>query len=270
MNNAGNSQNRVRATSQHTGAIAQHTTNCRLCLQAGDLCESHIVPECFFDQLYDKTHRYYALSNIEGKRIRLLQKGVREKLLCRRCEQQLSTYEHHARSVFYGGTEISVEELGNDFRVGQIDYRKFKLLLISLLWRLGITSLEYFRGVDLGPKHREKLRQMLLSGNPGEPWEYGCAITGLLHEGKAFPELISPPAWGKVAGHRVYTMAIGGFIFAFVVSSHKADGLVEGFLQRDGQLLISRREFTQIPFLMHLGAEVVAARKGRPLPGTKA
>ncbi len=37
------------------------------------------------------------------------------------------------------------------------------------------SPLPIFRFVDLGRKHDERLREMLLTGDPGEPWEYGCS-----------------------------------------------------------------------------------------------
>ncbi len=247
---------------------AAEEARCRLCLQTAVLCDSHIVPEFFFDNLYDKKHRYYALSSIRGKPIQLLQKGLREELLCKSCEIQLSRYEHHARSVLYGGKEIGCEDLGNAIRVVGIDYRKFKLFQVSLLWRLSLTKLEHFRGVSLGQYHQERLRQMLVAENPGEPWEYGCAIIGILHGGNVFKELITQPASGKIEGHHVYAIAIGGFGFAFFVSSHKPDFIGDGFIQRDGQLYTLRREIAEIPYLMQLGSEVSGATQGRWIPGT--
>jgi len=44
---------------------------------------------------------------------------------------------------------------------------------------------------------------------------------------------------------------------------------MEGFLQKDGKIVIDRRQFKDIPFLMQLGSEVASARKGKPLPGIK-
>src|ERR1017187_4523881 len=260
---------KVPYTSTLNGVNINQHSQCRLCLREADLCNSHVVPEFFFAQLYDETHRYYAVTNTKGEQIRLLQKGMREKLLCLNCENQFSGYEHHARSVLYGGTEVACEELGQGFRVHGIEYGLFKLFLMSLLWRLAITSLRFWRVLDLGEHHQERLRAMLLSGNPGEPWQYGCTVIGLLHEGKPFKDLISSPAWGKVQGHRVYALAVGGFLFSFFVSSHKPDFVEEAFLQKSGSRLVMRQEFTNIPFLVEMGTEVAIATRGRQFPGQK-
>jgi len=231
------------------------------------LCNSHVIPEFFFSHLYDETHRYYAISNAEGQSTLLLQKGVREQLLCKDCESQFSSYEGHAKCALYDGTGIKVEDLGSGFRLSGIDYLKFKLFLMSLLWRLGITTLPYFRGVSLGQRHQERLRTMLASGNAGEPWEYGCIITRLEHEGALFRDLISPPIWNKIEGHRVYRLAIAGFLFAYFVSNHEADLVAEGFLQKSGEIVVPREEVTDVQFLMEMGVEVAKVKRGKSLPG---
>jgi hypothetical protein len=247
----------------------KQVSECRLCLRKAELCNSHVIPEFFFNQLYDETHRYYAVTSAKGEQIRLLQKGMREKLLCPDCENQFSSYEHHARGVLYGGTEIAAEELGQGFCVHDIDYRRFKLFLMSLLWRLAITSLPMWRVLDLGARHQERLRVMLFSENPGEPWQYGCTVIGLLHEGQPFKDLISSCARGRTQGHRIYGLAVGGFLFSFFVSSHKPSFVEKAFLQKNGNLLVLRQEFTNIPFLVEMGTEVAIATRGRRFPGQK-
>jgi hypothetical protein len=245
------------------------TSECRLCLQHAELCDSHILPEFFFARVYDEKHRFYGLSSVKERAVRLFQKGMREKLLCRDCEGKLSVFEQHARSVLYGGIPITWEDRGPYVVIGDIDYKKLKLFLISLLWRLDVTTLPHFRGRPLPQQHRERLRLMLAKEDPGEPWEYGCTVTVVQHEGKPIEALITPLFSGRHQGHWVHTIAAGGFIFAFVVSSHKAVFAELGFLQRNGTLRILHKEITRIPFLAKFATEIVAANKGKQLPGTK-
>src|SRR5258708_489139 len=125
------------------------TSECRLCLQKKELCDSHIVPEFFFARVYDEKHRFYGLSSVQERGIRLFQKGMREKLLCKDCEVKFSVFEHHARGVLYGGAGILIKDFGRYMVVGDIDYKKLKLFLMSLLWRLDVTTLPYFKGTPL-------------------------------------------------------------------------------------------------------------------------
>lgn len=78
---------------------------CRLCQKDKPLQNSHVVPEFFYKPSYDKKHRIYA--RISGKLAHMppLQKGLREPLLCRDCEQKLSPYEKYNREILYGGVD---------------------------------------------------------------------------------------------------------------------------------------------------------------------
>jgi hypothetical protein len=244
---------------------------CQLCLKPAILCESHVISEFFFSNLYDEKHRYYALCSIRGERIELLQKGLRQELLCKTCDGQFGKYEDYAKRVLYGGgPEIVYEKLGGgNCRYWGIDYRKFKLFLMSLLWRLDVTTIPALIGVSLGPKHQERLRKMLQVEDPGEPWQYGCLIARLLHEGKPFKDSISPPVPGKYKDHHIYVMAITGFLFYYMVSSHRPAIVDEAFLRKDGSIVIDQKEITEFPFLLEIGSRIGEAARGRTLPGTK-
>lgn len=98
---------------------------CKLCGNKNELRNSHIIPEFFYRPLYDSKHRFNVIPLSVGERKRFEQKGLREKLLCDKCEQQISQYENHVRKVFYGGTGIEIKN-GNPIVIKGIDYQKFK------------------------------------------------------------------------------------------------------------------------------------------------
>lgn len=121
------------------------------------------------------------------------------------------------------------------------DYRKFKLFLLSILWRAGVSSLQFFERVQLG-KHSEILRRMLLEGNPGAPREYPCILFGLKSPAGAMTDLIMQPERLRFQGHGAYRFVFGGFLWAFVVSSHTLPSLVEQIaVSPDGQLSLMLR-----------------------------
>jgi len=67
--------------------------NCALCLQEAALCKSHIIPEFCFKPFYDKSHRIIEVSNVEKGKVRRMQKGIWERLLCAKCEALLNGWE---------------------------------------------------------------------------------------------------------------------------------------------------------------------------------
>ena len=67
---------------------------CRLCSGDHPLQRSHVIPEFMYKPIYNPLHQIYMFQ--EGRRVKILQSGVRERLLCRGCEQRFSRYETYA------------------------------------------------------------------------------------------------------------------------------------------------------------------------------
>ena len=73
---------------------------CALCKANGDLQNSHIIPEFFYKLVYDQQpRRFQVVSAQVSEREYFEQKGLRDRLLCRGCEQRLSKWEHYAKSA---------------------------------------------------------------------------------------------------------------------------------------------------------------------------
>lgn len=60
--------------------------HCKLCGREAELRRSHIFPEFLYLALYDEKHRAVSVSPVPGEEDRLVQKGLRESLLCQACE----------------------------------------------------------------------------------------------------------------------------------------------------------------------------------------
>src|SRR3546814_16606531 len=89
--------------------------HCALCLLPKPLQDSHIIPEFLYGVMYDDKHRYNVLSLAPERRERIEQKGVREQLLCRDCEQKFSKLESYASLVLQGGAPgMEGQKLGRE------------------------------------------------------------------------------------------------------------------------------------------------------------
>jgi hypothetical protein len=110
------------------------------------------------------------------------QTGFWERLLCKTCEAKFSRYETYAANHLLNADLTPPTGSARAMKFLKVgDYARLKLFLLSILWRVGIATGDFFRGVDLG-KHTNQLQQMLLTENPGEPDEYGCLITRFIPE----------------------------------------------------------------------------------------
>ncbi len=230
---------------------------CALCHKDKVLQNSHIIPEFCFQPLYDTLHRFHELpSDPEGKEC-LRQKGYREPLLCMDCETKFSVYESYANEVLFIKTPDG-EILGPGLSViKNIEYRRFKLFLMSLLWRMGVSTLDIFSEVKLGP-HEERLRMALLADDPLDKCRYPCFFSAVTIDGKFYQDFMLPPSRVKTGGHTVYRVTIAGLIYSFFVSNTKVP-YEELLFSGAGNLYLFKEDARNIPFLRRHVFEVSSA-----------
>nr|WP_320193112.1 hypothetical protein [uncultured Desulfobacter sp.] len=236
---------------------------CKLCKQDKPLRNSHIIPEFFYSSIYDERHRFYIVSTAPGERRGIRPKGIYEKLLCETCEDAFGDYDDYGRKVLFGGASIEIPKNYPDAYVtSNINYRKFKLFSMSLLWRASVSERIEFKITKLGGPHEERLRQMLYDKNPGEPYEYGCIL--MVENNK--PEvmdlmgrLILPPEklQLRIEGHRVFRAAFGNLWWVWVVSNHtKSFSKQKVFMDQHGTLPIIKAKSHGFSFLKNLTLEL--------------
>ena len=226
-------------------------TCCQLCLQPAELVDSHIISEFMYKRMYDQKHRFFALSANPDTHDQLIQKGLREKLLCTRCDNGiLGKYENYARRVLYGGEAITTQVMGNDLRLTGLDYAKLRLFFLSLVWRMSISAHPVFAKVSLGP-HGEMIRRMLFEGHPGNPHEYGVLWIAPLFQGQQIGNWTMPPDKVRSKGRSVYRCLIDGLLYCYFVGKSKLPELLtDRFLQKDGSWVIRREKIENVKFLL--------------------
>lgn len=238
---------------------------CKLCQKlVPKLVNSHIIPEFMYQGMYDEKHRFFGLSLNPKIRERIYQKGVREPLLCEHCDNVLvASYEKYASGLIYGGVAHRSATDGNDLRLQDLDYAKVRLFYLSLLWRMGVSTDEFFSDVSLGP-YQEKLRSMIVGEDPGEPDECGLMCVAPLFDQEHLGDWIMAPDCVRYGGRRIHRCIIGGLLYCFFVGKAALpQPLVERFVQRDGSWVIRREKIENIPFLRNWCIEMGAAMAHR-------
>jgi hypothetical protein len=137
----------------------------------------------------------------------------------------LGSLERYASLVLYGGIELTIENSQDQNKstyisVKGIDYRKFKLFLLSILWRANISNLPIFQKVNIG-EHEQIIRDKILSNNPGSSVEYPCAIFTHLHNPKIPNQIIAEPGCLDNGEQQIYAFLISGNLFIFFTSLDK-------------------------------------------------
>lgn len=227
------------------------TGKCRLCLaEPCELRNSHIIPEFHYQICYDEVHRFHRLSSVDPKPNRLVQKGYREYLLCQTCETKLSKWEGYAKRVLVDRGFQSAEKFPWGYRFTDVEYAPFKLFLMSLLWRMGVSSLEMFGLVTLGTRHEERLRQILVTEEPPEKGCYPVLMTVVTIGDKLIEDFIVPPSLVKADGQHFYRCVINGIQYLFAVGSRRLDPeMEERALGEDGVLDLVLLSSEELPYL---------------------
>lgn len=226
--------------------MVDNVGECALCKTVRPLMNSHIIPEFLYRLLYDQKGRASLLSTIPEQRNRIVQSGIKERLLCGECEIRISKWERYASLVLMGGIELEMVRCGNGFYISGIDYLKFRLFQLSIIWRAGVSRDKFFKYVRLGP-HAEILRNALISEDVGSPKRYGCFMFGLRFSGKAFTDVISQPVRINSCGVKAYKFVFGGFVWVFHVSSQDMEKpYSEGILRSDGRLFFIVKDALQM------------------------
>lgn len=219
---------------------------CCLCLRVRHLVKSHIIPEFVYKTLYDKKHRFHVLSTDKNPPKSLEQKGLREKLLCEECELKISRYEKYASEVFLGGTEISIQSENSYIQITDVDYTKFKLFQLSILWRCGVAKDRIYDRVVLG-RHEESIRTMIYSENPGRQLDYPCVIFALKSKEDIHANFIDQPRKLRIDGHIAYRFIFLGFMWIYYVSSHELPELPRRVaINEDGKMIMGYGNFEEL------------------------
>lgn len=230
---------------------------CRLCQQDRQLRNSHIIPEWCYTSVYDgpkgTDHQFIQLSTVAPPS-KPIQKGLREYLLCPDCELKRSKWEAYVREIFYANEKspfaLRAEQVGQTkytFTILGLDYAKFKLFQMSVLWMSAITTLHQFSPVRLG-KYEEELRAMLHANDPGEPERFPCMMSILLGEdGKPFDRIIQAPEALRYEGHRSYRFLFSFAMWRFIVSRHFGIGDTAGIIVENGKLTMIKAPLWRTP-----------------------
>ncbi len=214
---------------------------CALCLNDKKLLDSHIFPEFLYKPLYDENHKFLRVSTNPKTRTKKSPKGITERLLCSECEGKIGKYEDYASKVL--NVRIDEPKIFSDrFEFQGIDYQRFKLFQISLLWRAHITTREEYSAINLGIKHSEIMRRMIFEGKPGKLYEYGCIVSCVPEIFDDMKLIIIPPIRRRISGHRSYLSVFGGLIWIHLVSGHaNRFAYRDSFLSKKGQLNIYKQ-----------------------------
>jgi len=222
-------------------------STCHLCHTSSLLKKSHIVTNSIFSFVRDKTmnNRFY---EIGGKTENIVQDGPKEYLLCDKCEQKIGRYEkYYKEAVHLSGHGIEIIQDDRIAIIGNLDYKRVKLFLLSILWRMSISSLPQFANVSLA-NNEDVIRKIILEEKPGKSCEYPIAALIPLINGKMEESWMCFPIISDHPHGTVYYMIIGGILYS--ISMTQQDKCFHKYLlYESGHWAMPLIDFYKIPFL---------------------
>ena len=153
---------------------------CKLCRQNKQLIEAHIIPRSLYKPLQDGSGSPRIGSNKPGFYPKRSPIGVYDKqLICGDCEKFFSPWDDYAQELLLRrlveSNYITSDGEKLAYQVKDVNYRKLKLFFVSLLWRAAASKQEFFTRIQVGP-FEEKLKQMILNGDPGDPETFAVCL----------------------------------------------------------------------------------------------
>ncbi|MCB1122844.1 MAG: hypothetical protein KJT03_14920 [Verrucomicrobiae bacterium] len=225
------------------------TGKCHLCLEDKELVESHIIPKFNFKSIKRGGDGF--LHILSNDRPAKTQKELTEPLLCRDCDNlNFGVLETYLSKFLLHDAKIAWEKVDCQIRLSNIHYKKLKNALLSVLWRMHISSLEYFDAVDLGDEHSERIRRVLHEHTEFSCLEYPVTVTVPLIEGRFHNDAMINPDQIRRFKNRLYRFMICGVLFCITVGSHRMPKDYEKLiLKEDGTLIAVQLDIKEIPFL---------------------
>ncbi|MCR4328485.1 MAG: hypothetical protein NUV53_03115 [Patescibacteria group bacterium] len=234
---------------------------CKLCLQDKQLLKkSHIIPNFMYGDLFDGDHSLFKVRLSDWSKQKLQTGEYEANILCANCDNKLiGGLENYACQVLYGGKINGVEmrneinQNGVEFTYAKgIDYKKFKLFLLSLVWRCSISKRVFYKQVELGQKHEETIRAMIYGGDPGKQMDYPCFISSYRKHNELPAKVISQPTKFRHDGGVAYSIILGGIVYMYYISKHSVPQVIsETVINEHGELKIVHMPLDQAKNLLN-------------------
>ena len=214
---------------------------CKLCMQEKPLLKkSHIIPDFFYVQagLYNESHHIQKINVqkfLESKHISYVPTGIYDKeILCEKCDRNIiGKLETYGRTILFGGSTKDKEIRCENFRnpndgfsysiFENVNYHKFKLFLLSILWRSAISKNELLKDVEIIENYLEDLRRMIYDGNPRKFNDFPIITGTYLMDVKVPADFIGQPIKSETEEGIIITFLLAGFVFAFNVQNDFKD-----------------------------------------------
>lgn len=246
------------------------TKLCAFCGNSSDLRNSHVLPRFGLKRIKREKY-FYRLGSQAHPLGDKLQDIYCEELLCAKCEGHFQKWEDYAARCFKRGMFDTQLKPRQYYRLTGIEYKRFKLFLLSLLWRMNVASNRDFDVIKISPDDVSHLRTMLLHSDAGNAYEYPCGAVVLQRAGERLP-LLSVGGVGTSFGHDIVRLIFDGVLFFWVIGRTQTLESYQGaqlYLRPDNTWLVGIDDYRSVDYLTEIIGKVAERertwmRDGKP------
>ncbi len=192
------------------------------------MVDSHIIPMGIW-RLKNGSTGFLESSSCSHLPPKKVPNGWYEKLLCKGCDEDIGRdFDQYGRDFFASEPEWIVHTLGpigaehSVSTVGNYDYIKLKLFVLSVLWRASLAKNSVFSNIKLLEREESRVREMLKNKDPGETEEFSCAIFKYFDDGRKLNKVVFAPRLFKASGCVRYAeIQFNEFVCRIKVSNQK-------------------------------------------------
>ena len=209
------------------GFEALITLKCKFCQNEFDkLADAHVIPKSFF-KLTKGKGKHSILVGVDERELDRKHKQDRlsdKSILCQDYDgRRFGPYDKHGIEAvldLLNTKQIYRDDFGNPcaYLANKADYAKFKLFLLSVLWRASVSSIEFYEHINLGNSHAERIKEMLKKQDPGKETDYPFIC--FYQTGHHYPSTVLPSFQQRIGDVNFYRLYLpSSLIFLIKVDS---------------------------------------------------
>lgn len=218
---------------------------CKLCFKKAKLLsKSHVIPNFMYKIMKDGLNRMQLVDFKFPLKPNYKQTGFYEKnILCSECDNnRLSSLERYADLLLFGGQGKALPRFQNaigpdgvkSIILENVDFRKLKLFLLSILWRSHISKQRFFNDININD-NEERLRLLLLEKLELTDSEFKVSMIAVKSE-RGTVKLVSMPKTIFVDTGNVAVFFMNGiFYFIDLIPNSSFELFTNNYLKDNGK-----------------------------------
>jgi hypothetical protein len=173
-----------------------------------------------YGDVCDSKHKFVAIKEEKPTKLKPEQKGFREYLFCISCEEKLSVWENNTikdlRDISSSKSNFLKFTIKgkSTVTVSNIKHNSFKKCVLSILFRLSITSFTPFKKYQLGP-HQEIISKILDKNSVHNTFDYPVRIKKVTEDVKHENGVLFGADRGRFDNHIMQSFVAFGFFLMF-------------------------------------------------------